>query len=259
MTTDSTFRKHVLAGELLFGTWVGMGSPMVAEISGRAGFDWIVLDLEHGSVGEAGLLPMLLAVEGTPAVPLVRVEQASRLRIGRALDLGARGLVVPQVSNAEEAREIVSWMRFPPGGRRGVALPTRGLDYGAGGHASVDAKNQAMVGIFQIETREAVAEVEEIAAVDGADVLFVGPADLSHALGVRGLIDHEDYVAAIRRIGAAARAHGKAAGTLLWQPDHVRLYRDAGFSFFSVSSDGPIFDRALRQSLAATREAADRH
>jgi 2-keto-3-deoxy-L-rhamnonate aldolase RhmA len=228
-------------------------SAVGAEICGRAGLDWVVVDLEHGVGDESGLVPVLLATRSTGTAALVRVEQGTRLRVGRVLDLGADGIVVPQVQTAAEARDITSWMRFPPAGRRGVALFTRGLDFGAGGHPVAAWRHETITGIVQIETGQAVEAAEEMAAVDGVDVLFVGPADLSYSLGVPGDIHAEAFDTAIRRVAAAARSHGKAAGVMVWRPDDIARYADAGYTVFSLSGDGPVLADAVGSLLRSAR------
>jgi 2-dehydro-3-deoxyglucarate aldolase/4-hydroxy-2-oxoheptanedioate aldolase len=238
---------------MLVGTFLSLGSPMVADVCSRAGVDWVVVDLEHGGSGDSHLLAMLHAVAGSGVAAIVRVESAERIRVGRALDLGADGIVVPRLESTDEAREVASWLRYPPVGIRGVALFTRGLGYGAGGHGSVAPRNDEIAGIVQVENRAVVEAAVDIAAIDGIDCLFVGPADLSHALGVPGDIRDETYRSAIERVGRAARDHGKAAGVLIWRPEDVELYTPFGFTFFSVSADGPILQQAMRAAVADTR------
>ena len=149
--------------------------------------------------------------------PLVRAQSAERLRIGRALDLGAAGIMLPQLQSAAEVREAVRYLRYPPVGQRGVALRTRGASMGALGHADVArVVNERVVGIVQIESPGTVADADEIAALAEVDVLFVGPADLSHGLGVPGRFDDEGYLAALRSVVAACERHGKAAGILIY-------------------------------------------
>ena len=257
MPTDPQLRPRLLAGETLLGTFLGLGSPAATDLCARAGFDWLLVDLEHGVVGEADLLPHLLAIAGSGTTALVRVEQGTRLRIGRALDLGADGVMVPQVSSADEARDIVSWVRYPPVGRRGIALSTRGLGYGRGGHGSVGPRSEELTCIVQVESRAALDQVEAIAAVDGVDAIFVGPTDLSHALGAPGQLGHPDYQAAIERIARAARAYGKACGVLLWKPEDATRYVELGYTFFSVSSDVPLLDRAVKDGLSAVRATVE--
>lgn len=256
MPVKSTLRQRVLAGEMLLGTFVMLGSPPAAEITARAGFDWLLIDLEHGMVGDDHLLPMLLALKGTDVTPIVRVESGTRARVGRVLDLGAEGVMVPQVHSPEEAAEAAAWLRYQPGGQRGVALFTRGLTYGTGGHAAVAARHEDLLGIVQIESRRALGSVEEIAAIDGVDVLFVGPTDLSHALGIPGQVEDPRFEAAISRVALAARKHGKAAGVLLWGPADAARYAALGYTFLAISSDGSTLDRAMRAALADTRAAA---
>jgi 2-keto-3-deoxy-L-rhamnonate aldolase RhmA len=252
-----TFRRRVLAREPLIGTFLVFGSPAVTEVSARAGFDWLLVDLEHGMVTESDLVAHFHALKGSGVAALVRVEQGTRLRIGRTLDLGAEGVMVPQVSSPDEAREIVSWLRFQPVGKRGVALFTRGMDFGSGGHASVGTRNEEVVGILQVESGAAVEAADAMAAIEGVDVLFVGPSDLSHALGIPGQIDHPDFQAAIERVGKAAKAHGKAAGVLVWKAEDAARYAELGYTFFSISSEGQLFERAMRMAATETRAAVE--
>lgn len=254
MSVGQPLRQRVLAGETLIGTFLNLGSPAVADVCGRAGLDWLLVDLEHGAAGDGDLLAMLQAISGTGTPAIVRVERGTRLRIGRALDLGAEGIMVPRIDTVDEAREICSWLRYPPVGIRGVALFTRGLDWGAGGHAAPVKRNDEILGVVQIESLASVEAADELAALDEVDVLFVGPADLSHALGIPGDIGHADYQAAIEKVGRAAKAHGKAAGVLLWKPQDVDRYAAAGYTFFSVSSEGALLLGALRREASAVRE-----
>lgn len=215
----------------------------------------MLVDLEHGSATETTLSPMIMAMHGRGAAPLVRVEIGSRIRVGRALDLGAQGVMIPQVHSADDARAAARWMRTQPAGERGIALFTRGMDFGTVGHDGVSTRHEELLCIVQIESREALDEVEEIAAVDGVDVLFVGPSDLTHALGIPGQIDDPTYLDAIERVAAAARKHGKATGVLLWKPEDVGRYAALGFNFIGLSSEVMILDKAVRASLDATRDA----
>ena len=196
-------------GETLFGAWAGLGSPASAELLGQSGLDWIVVDLEHGAATEADLVAHLTAIEVTGTVALVRPQSAERLRIGRALDLGAAGLVVPRLDTPDQVREAIGYLRYPPAGGRGVALLTRGGRLGAVNHAGVAALNDDIVGIVQIESPGALEAADEIASIDGVDVLFVGPADLSHSLGVPGQFAQRAIPG--RRCGASSTPAGRTA------------------------------------------------
>jgi 2-dehydro-3-deoxyglucarate aldolase/4-hydroxy-2-oxoheptanedioate aldolase len=248
-----TLRDRVLAGETTFGLFVDLDSPLAAEVCGRAGFDWLVLDLEHGVATESDLLGLLQAVELTGSTALVRPQSAERLRIGRALDLGAAGIMVPRLSTADEAREAISFLRYPPDGVRGVALRTRGGGMGAVPHAGVSELNRRILGIVQVETPGAVREADAIAAIDGVDVLFVGPADLSHSLGIPGRFDDERYTRALRTVVEACAAHGKAAGILVYDPAVVPGLLDQGFRFVGIGGAGALLAEGAAAALAAVR------
>ena len=197
---------------------------------------------------------MIMATHGSGATPLVRVESGARIRVGRALDLGAQGVMVPQVHSVEDANAVTRWMRTQPGGERGIALFTRGMDFGSFGHGGVSMRHEDLLCIVQIESEEAVAAVDEMAMIDGVDVLFVGPTDLTHAMGIPGQLDAPAYGEAIARVANAARAAGKAAGVLLWKPEDVGRYAALGFTFFGLSSDAMVLDKAIRQSLDTARQ-----
>ena len=246
-------RRRILAGETLLGAWASLASPGSAELLGRAGLDWVVVDLEHGNTTESELLAHLTAIEASGSVALVRPPSGERLRIGRALDLGAAGIVVPRLDTAEQVREAVTFLRYPPAGQRGVALLTRGARLGTVNHAGVAALNDDIVGIVQIESPSAVAEAEAIAATDGVDVLFVGPADLSHSLGVPGQFADARYQDALQRVVAACRAHGKSPGILLYDHASFRPHLDLGFTFVGIGADISFVNDGVKAALAAAR------
>jgi 2-dehydro-3-deoxyglucarate aldolase/4-hydroxy-2-oxoheptanedioate aldolase len=248
-------RRRIRAGETLFGAWAGLDSPSSAELLGNAGLDWVLVDLEHGAATEASLLAHLTAIEVTGAAALVRPPSGERLRIGRALDLGAAGIVVPRLDTVEQVEEAVTFLRYPPAGGRGVALLTRGARLGAVSHAGVAALNDDIVGIIQIETPPALEAADAFAAIDGVDVLFVGPADLSHSLGVPGEFADPRYQDGLRRVVAACRAHGKAAGILLYDPATYGPHLELGFTFVGIGADIAYVNNGIRGALAAARAA----
>jgi 4-hydroxy-2-oxoheptanedioate aldolase len=247
------FRDRILRGETLFGCWAGLGSPLAAELLGRAGFDWLVIDLEHGAATESELLAHLNAIEVTGTAALVRPQSGERLRIGRALDLGASGVVIPRLDSTSEVTEAVGYLRYPPEGVRGVALLTRGARLGSVGHAQVGEVSRDIVGIVQIESPGALRDADAIAAIDGVDVLFVGPADLSHSLGVPGQFGHATYHDALRKVVAACRAHGKAAGILLYDHASFGPHLDLGFTFVGLGADAAYVVSGAAAALAAAR------
>jgi 4-hydroxy-2-oxoheptanedioate aldolase len=246
------FRTRVRSGETLIGVFSDLASPLAAELNGRAGFDWTIIDLEHGAATEADLLALLYAVGSTPMVPFVRVPSAERLRVGRALDLGAAGIMLPQLQSAAEVREAVRYLRYPPVGARGIALRTRGADMGSLGHADIArVVNERLVGIVQIEAARMVEDADEIAAMDEVDVLFVGPADLSHNLRVPGRFDEPVYQDALRTVLEACQRHGKSAGILFYDASAFHPHHDLGFRFIGLGSEGSFVSSGARAMLAA--------
>lgn len=248
-------RRRVLAGEPTIGAFANLGSLAAAELTARAGFDWMIVDLEHGMGSEADLHAQLLAVQGTPTAALVRVASAERLRVGRALDMGADGLMIPRLETVAEVAETLSWMRYPPAGIRGVALPNRGGGYGETPHATLHERNARLTGVFQVESPAAVDAAPDLAAIEGVDVLFVGPADLSHAMGIPGRFEEPAFIAALDRVVAASRANGKAAGILLRDPSEVRESLARGFAFLGVGSDSSFVVAGARRAVAESRAA----
>jgi 2-dehydro-3-deoxyglucarate aldolase/4-hydroxy-2-oxoheptanedioate aldolase len=249
----ATFRQRVLSGETLIGAWASLDSPASAEVMAKAGLDWIVVDLEHGAATEASLLAHLYAIDAGGSTALVRPPSGERLRIGRALDLGAVGIVIPRLDTADQVREAVTFLRYPPGGQRGVALLTRGARLGTVNHAGVAGLNDDILGIIQIESPMALEAAEEIASIDGVDCLFVGPADLSHSLGIAGQFDNPTYQAALRRVVDACRKHGKAPGILLYDHATFRPHLDLGYTFVGVGADVSYVNDGIRAALAAAR------
>ena len=253
MTTHGSFRARVLAGETLFGLFLDLASPLSAELCARAGYDWLIIDLEHGGATEADLVGLLNAVNVGGSTALVRPQSGERLRIGRALDMGAAGIMVPRLDSAGEAVEAVTFLRYPPAGVRGVALRTRGGGLGAVGHAEVPTLNEHIVGIVQIESPGALREADAIAAVDGVDVLFVGPADLTHSLGIAGQFDNPIYRDALKTVAAACQAHGKSAGILVYDPAAVADLLGLGFRFIGIGSEGAFVSDNAVAALAKAR------
>jgi 4-hydroxy-2-oxoheptanedioate aldolase len=249
----AALRARVLGGEPVFGTFLSMGSVVSAEVCGSAGFDWCLVDLEHGLGGEGSLHAELLALELAGVAALVRVESGAPLRIGRVLDHGAAGVMIPRVRSAVEAAEAVSYARYPPSGARGVALSARGAGYGTATAEAVGQIDAGVTMLIQIENEAALGDVEAIAAVGGVDVLFVGPNDLSHSMGIPGRFDDRRYLDALAAVAAAARAAGKAAGVMLRSSDEVEPHLRLGYSFFALSTDAGLLGQTTRSALTAMR------
>jgi 2-dehydro-3-deoxyglucarate aldolase/4-hydroxy-2-oxoheptanedioate aldolase len=248
-------RARVAAGEATLGTFIGTASAVSGEVCAAAGPDWLLLDLEHGAGGEEQLRSLVPAA-GSYGVPVVvRVETAARIRIGRALDLGAAGIMLPRLDSADDVATALRHLRYPPHGDRGVATYNRacrfGLDPGA-----LDRADRDVLAVIQIESAAAVDDVGKIAMLDGVDVLFVGPRDLSHDLGVPGDITAPAFVAAVDKVRSAARASGKACGLLVNDGAAAAARIADGWSFVAIGSDSTLLAAAMAAHLARARSGA---
>jgi 2-keto-3-deoxy-L-rhamnonate aldolase RhmA len=252
----SSLRARIRSNEPTLGTFMNLGSAPAAEVCAIAGFDWLVVDLEHGEGGEESLAGQILAA-GMHQVPVVvRVESADRIRAGRVLDLGAAGVMFPRLGSAEEVARAVKHLRYPPEGDRGVATYNRACGFGMRADA-VTTANDRVVGVVQIETVGALAEVDAIAEVPGVDVLFVGPVDLSHALGVPGMFDAPAFRAALTAVVRAASGAGIAAGILAWNRDRALEVVEEGFRFVAVGSDSALLGAAAQAAALPIRTQAE--
>lgn len=243
-------RARLGAGETLIGAFANLGSALAVEALGVAGFDWVVIDLEHGGGHEADLVGQLHGAAAGGAHALVRVESLERSRAGRALDLGAEGIMFPRVDTPEEGRAAIAATRYPPAGDRGVATYNRACAFGTRPEAIEEAAG-GMLGVVQIESPAAVAAAEAIAATDGVDVLFIGPGDLSHAMGIRGALGDPAFREAVARVVDAAEGAGKAAGILLGAADQVPAALADGFRMIGVGSDSSLLVQAARAAARA--------
>lgn len=238
-------------GRPLVGMWVCSGSPLVAEICAGSGVDLLVVDMEHSPNGLESVLGQLQAVAAYEVTPVVRVPSGDVVTIKQVLDLGAQNLLVPMVSSADEALAAVDAVRYPPRGRRGVAAAlARSARWGRVDGYLDDADDHVSL-VVQVETAEGVAAAGAIAAVDGVDGVFVGPADLAASMGLLGQQRHPDVVAAVRRTITAVRAAGTPVGVNAFDPAAAREYVDAGASFVAVGADVTLLARGS-EGLAAT-------
>jgi 4-hydroxy-2-oxoheptanedioate aldolase len=251
-------KRRLRDGETLLGCFLNLGSGLTAEIVGRAGFDFVVIDLEHGSGGEADVLAQLQALEATNAGAIVRVESHARQRAHRVLDLGAEGIMFPRISSSNEARAAVAGLRYPPQGVRGVASANRACGFGVSQREYMAATDEVLLGVVQIESGESLGAVDAIAAVEGVDVLFIGPQDLTQSLGILGQYDHPRYNQALEATAAAARRAGKSLGILMSKPEDFGRYRSLGFSLIASGSDGTLLSQAARRQMDALRAERDK-
>lgn len=251
MVDQGKLKKLLTSGSPNFGTFLGMGTPNSAEIAALAGADWALLDLEHGGYGEEVVSPTLLAAHAHDCPMIVRVESLERIRAGRLLDAGVDGIMFPRAESAQDARDCVSFLSHPPHGTRGVATYNRAAGWGTGEDMFPDPPKAAT--IIQIETIGALNDVEEIAAIEGVDVLFVGPLDLSFSLGIPRQFDNDQFIQACEKVVSAAKGHGKGIGILAPTVEGAKRYREMGFDFIAIGSDSTILMNAMKNIFNQAR------
>lgn len=233
----SRFADRLGNGPALLGLWQALANAYTAEISARAGFDWLLFDCEHAPNTAQTLLAQLQAVAPFPTEAIARVPLGEPVAIKQTLDIGFRTLLVPMVDSADHARAIVSASRFPPRGTRGVASATsRASGFGAD-RAYLAHAHENVTLIAQIESRAALDAIDDIAAVPGIDALFIGPGDLAASLGHLGDPRHPEVQAAIDHAKARIDAAGKPAGIFALSPDDARQRMAEGYRFVSVGTD----------------------
>lgn len=250
----NSIKERIRSGEVVHGCWINLASTISAEIVGQAGFDWLLVDLEHGA-GDVGIMyQQLQALSGSSSAPIVRIDQLSRPKAQRILDAGAAGIMFPQIQSAEEAREAIEMMYYPPRGTRGMAKMTRATGFGKFANEYIDNLDQNILGVIQIETVKALQNIDAIAATDGIDVLFVGPTDLSLSLGIPGQLQHSRYQEAILAIATAAKKFGKVVGVLLQDVGEYDMYYCLGYRFLACGSDGMFVRRGAEEVVRKMRE-----
>ncbi|HYM70073.1 MAG TPA: aldolase/citrate lyase family protein [bacterium] len=253
---QNPLKERLRRGDAVLGTIVSLPSPEVVEIVGLAGYDWVLLDMEHGPLTSETLQAMVRACRAVGVTPIARVPDHRPKQILQVLDVGCVGVMVPQIETPEQAVAAVAATKYAPEGTRSLAGGTAASSWGAvslGDH--VTTSNAVVINVLQIETRQGLAAVEQIAGVPGVDVLFIGPSDLSQSLGYPGRPDHPEVQAAIRRIVETGRRAGVAVGILALTPEDVRTYHALGATMF-VDSATRLFLRAAQAQVTGLREAA---
>lgn len=252
-TPANPFKQALAAPGAQIGLWLGLADPYAAELCATAGFDWLLIDGEHGPNDLRSMLGALQAVAPHPSHPVLRIPQGDTALIKQVLEIGATTLLVPMVESAEQARELVAATRYPPRGVRGVGS---GLARSSRWSAYPRYLHEADDGIcllVQVETVSALAQIDAIAAVDGVQGVFIGPADLSASMGHLGNPGHPDVRSAIDAAIGRILAAGKAPGILTVDETLARHYIDLGARFVAVGVDATLFARATRDLAARFR------
>ncbi len=243
----NTFKQAIAEGDPQIGLWLGLANGYCAELAANAGFDWLLIDGEHAPNDLNSLLAQLQAVAAYPVQPIVRPPVGDTALIKQYLDLGIQTLLVPMVDSAEQARELVRAMRYPPEGVRGVGSALARASRWNSIPGYLDQADEQMCLLVQIESREGLANLDAIAAVDGVDGVFIGPADLSASLGHRGNPGHPDVQAAIEDGIARIQKAGKSAGILSANRELAQRYLELGCLFVAVGVDTSLLMGALQE------------
>lgn len=252
----TSLRDHVLAGKTAVGVSVMIPSPQIVEMLGLLGFDWVLIDCEHGAISLDQVETLAMAAAAAGIVPIARPPNASPQAITQILDRGVAGVQVPHVGSAAEARRVVEAARYRPLGSRGLAVGTRAAHYGLRGSLAehVAEANRDTLVCVQLEDTGALSDVDAIAAVEGMDVVFVGPSDLSQSLGHPGDITHPAVQDAMRAAFARIRAAGRVAGTA-GNVDMLRTAINLGAGYVYVHLTA-LLARASEEILTALRASA---
>jgi 2-keto-3-deoxy-L-rhamnonate aldolase RhmA len=249
---SNSFKEAILAGRRQIGFWLSLGSAAVAEVIAGAGYDWVMIDAEHGPNDLTTVVDQLRVLEGGSATPVVRPAWNDPVLIKRLLDAGAPTLLVPFVRNADEAAQAVAATRYPPAGIRGVATSQRASRWGQRADY-VQSYERELCVIVQLETASSLAALEAIALVPGIDALFIGPSDLAADMGHLGEPDHPEVQAAIASAVSRCRRAGKPMGTFAPAVDDARRYLELGMTFAAVGADAGVLRRGAETLLTTFR------
>jgi 4-hydroxy-2-oxoheptanedioate aldolase len=256
-TPDNAFKAALAEPGARLGLWLGLADPYSAELCATAGFDWLLVDGEHGPNDLRSMLSVLQAVAPYPAHPVVRVPTGDATLIKQVLEIGATTLLVPMVETAEQARGLVAATRYPPRGIRGVGSGLARSSRWNGWPEYLHEADDRVCLLVQVETASAMARLDEIAAVDGVDGVFVGPSDLAASMGHLGRPGHPDVRAAIERAIPAILRAGKAPGILAVDEGLARRSIELGARFVAVGVETTILARGARELSARFRGIAD--
>lgn len=244
---NNAFKESIKAGRVQLGMWLCCANPYTAEIAATAGYDWLLIDGEHGPNDVPTILSQLQAVAPYDSHAIVRPVNKDPALIKQLLDIGAQTLLVPMVDSAQEARDLVSAMRYPPRGIRGVgAIVARASRWG-NVENYVHAVDEQLCLIVQVESKRGLENLDEIARVEGVDGVFIGPADLSASMGHLGEAEHPEVVAAIEKAIKHIRSLGKAAGVMGTDPTFAKHYISCGACFVAIAVDTILLTGAMSE------------
>ncbi|MGE5545000.1 MAG: HpcH/HpaI aldolase family protein [Bacillota bacterium] len=244
---NNKLKKALYEGKACFGTLICNNSPDIVEICGLVGFDFVILDIEHGYMSPETTVNLIRAAEVTGMTPITRVTENSETIILRSLDVGSHGVQIPQVNDAASARLAVQRAKYYPEGMRGVAFP-RSSNYGLNPVFDYfkQANDETLV-VVHCENVSGLANIEEIAAVPGVDVIFLGPFDLSQSMGIPGRVESPPVQEAANRVVKVCQRYGKIPGIYCNTAEEARQRADQGFKYLPIGMDSTLIAQALKR------------
>lgn len=246
MNDINNFANRLRAGEVMIGTLISLPSPEICELLGQVGYDWLFIDTEHGAFNPQQAQGMLQAAAPTPCV--IRVPVGEAIWLKKALDIGAAGVIVPQVHNSSQAKDIINQCKYSPDGDRGIGIG-RAHKYGIEFERYLENANKETAVILQAESAEAVKNIDDIVSVEGLDAILIGPYDLSASLGLPGQIDHPIVLKAINKIISSCKAANISMGYFGVSSEAVLPYKEKGFTLLTVGVDTGFIIKSASQTL----------
>jgi 4-hydroxy-2-oxoheptanedioate aldolase len=242
----SHIKDKMIMGNVCLGTWVFLPSPDVVEIIGLAGLDFVVIDMEHSPITYENASSMIVAAESKGIAPYVRISELSASHILRTLDTGAHGIQIPHVETADDAKSILQYSKYYPLGERGMAPSTRAGKYTLKTDKELlKAANDETLIVLTLESERSLDNVSEIIEIEGVDVIYIGPYDLSQAMGLPGQVDHIDVLKKMERIFSFINESGKIAGSFANTAKRAKRLKDLGVNYLTCETDGTLLRSAF--------------
>lgn len=248
-------KEKIKNKELTYGTWITINSTDVPDMLEELGFDWFVFDTEHAPLTQKEVSQMIQVIDVEKVCPIVRVGQVDMYSVKSYLDMGAHGILFPLVNNKEQAEMAVSYCKYPPEGIRGTA-PRKASSYGLSLSEYLRKANELTTVAVQIETKDALKNLEEIANVKGVDILFVGPTDLTMSLGYLDNRDNEELIDAMKKVVYTCEKYGKTPGILAINKEEAERAKKFGFRFIGLSSDFRLLISKAGELLSEVRKTS---
>jgi len=241
-------KNKMYSGEVCLGTWLFLPSPEVVEIIGLAGLDFVVIDMEHSPITYENTSSMIVAAESKGIAPYVRIPELSASHILRTLDTGAHGINVPHVETASDVKKIIQYSKYHPLGERGMAPSTRAGKYNLKtNEEKLKKENEETLVVLLLESESSLNNVEEMTDIEGVDVIYIGPYDLSQAMGLPGEVDHPDVLNNMERIFSFINKSGKIAGSFANTPQRAKRLKDLGINYLTCETDGTLLRSAFNE------------